>query len=55
MIGLLATIGWMAATALLAASTWQTLERGGIDVDGHRLLLSGRFAYFAYSLSVTHC
>jgi hypothetical protein len=40
----------MVVTTLLAASTWQTLERGGIDVGGHLLLLSGRLAYFAYSL-----
>lgn len=47
---LLAVIVWMAVAAILAASTWQTLERGGIDVNGHFLLLSGRLAYFTYSL-----
>lgn len=49
-IGLLASISWMIATAYLAASIWQTLERGGFDVGGQPLLLSGRLAYFAYSL-----
>jgi hypothetical protein len=47
---LLIVIGWMVTTTLLAASVWQTLERGGIDVGGQFLLLSGRLVYFAYSL-----
>lgn len=47
---LLVVIGWMTVTTLLATSTWQTLERGGIGVSGHLLLLSERLAYFAYSL-----
>ncbi len=47
---LVAVAAWMIIAAWLEAPTWATLERGGIDVDGSWILLSGRMAYFGYSL-----
>ena len=43
-------IAWMVATAHWDALTWATVERGGLDVGGQVGLLSGRLAYFGYSL-----
>ncbi len=49
-VGLLLVLIWMGFTATLAASTWATLERGGIDVGGNGWLLTGRWAYAGYML-----
>lgn len=43
-------IAWMVVTARWEAAAWAMLERGGIDVAGQAGLLSGRMAYFGYSL-----
>jgi hypothetical protein len=46
-VALLATLAWMIAAARLEATSWAAIERGGIDVAGSPLLLSGRLAYLA--------
>lgn len=47
---LLVTAAWMIITANIERETWISLERGTIDVGQQPLLLSGRLAYFAYSI-----
>jgi hypothetical protein len=49
-LALLAALMWMVTAARLEGATWAVLERGGIDVDGKPVLLSGRLAYFAYDM-----
>ena len=49
-ITLLIVIVWMGLVAWVEAPAWQGLERGGIDVGGKLLLLSGRMAYLTYDI-----
>lgn len=49
-VSLIAVIAWMVTAAQLEASTWASLERGGIDAGGRPVLLAARLAYFAYDL-----
>ena len=47
---LAAVLGWMMLGAWLTAPVWQSLERGGIDVNGNSLILTTRIAYFGYAI-----
>ena len=49
-IALVLAIAWMVAAAWIEPASWHSLERGGINVGGSWLLLSGRMAYLFYDL-----